>query len=160
MPGPCVPVTRLLPCSSNYLPLQSLDTPLTLKLGLWRQAPLLVLLPGRGTLHCVGSELPAPLKGLRGPLMGRISTEDFEFWKVGVCLTQVAPTCSMRGWWKNTHGIRPSWRPASGRKRRAGHTWPDCDGRTVSGVHAVAVYGRGRFGESCLSVQAVATKPR
>ena len=74
-----LPVTTHLPNSYNDLALNSLDIPLILELGLWRQAPLLVLLFGQRPLHSSGTELPAPLKGMRGPLRAGLPTEDFGF---------------------------------------------------------------------------------
>jgi hypothetical protein len=44
-------VTTHLPNQLNHLPRKSLDTYSILESGLWRQAPLLVFLPGQGTLH-------------------------------------------------------------------------------------------------------------
>ena len=80
--------------------------------------------------------------------------------EVGIRLTQVAPRCSMRPWWRNTPEIWRSWRRSSAQKRHVGRTWRGCDGRRVSAVRAAVAAGRGRFAECCWSARVVAAKLR
>jgi hypothetical protein len=50
-------------------------------------------------------EWQEPMQGLNRPATLRVDSL-----LVGICLTQVTPTCSMRAWWKSTSGISPSLR--------------------------------------------------
>jgi len=73
-------VTAHLPHPIQSLsPRNPLTHPLSLSWDLWRQAPLLVLTClASKRLHSSGTELPAPLKGMRGPLTGRtLDGKDF-----------------------------------------------------------------------------------
>ena len=79
---------------------------------------------------------------------------------VGIRLTQVAPRCSMRPWWKDTPEIWRSWRRGSAQKKLVGGTWHGCDGRKVSAVRAVVAAGRDRFEQCSWSALVVATELR
>jgi hypothetical protein len=77
---------------------------------------------------------------------------------VGIRLTQVTATCSMRGWARNILETYRSWRRNSAARRRAGRTWSGCGGRMVSAVRAVVAVGRGLFEKCCWNAPVVAAK--
>ncbi len=106
-----------------------------------------------GRMRFPGSARPAPAEAVEVYQLAETA-------KVGIRLTQVAPRCSMRPWWKNTPEIWRSWRRSSAQKRHVGRTWRGCDGRMVSAVRAAVAAGRGRFAECCWSARVVAAKLR